>query len=310
MIDPLLLLQFLRQVTGGIFDTFFLTCSIFGEPLATITIIATVYWCLDKKLGEYLLLSQAGADLVNGLAKITACIYRPWILDSRVHPVTEAIAGATGYSFPSGHTTNATTIFVGSVLRGKFSKVLNVALISCVVLMGFSRNYLGVHSVLDVIFGFVFTLVVLIIFSRLFDKLEEKPNLDIVISCVGIVISILIIIFAMTKSYPMDYDAAGKLIVNPAILTIDTFENAGLAIGTFVFWPIERRFIKFSSDGTLEQKAAIFIFGFIALLILMKVFTPMFGRTHLTGFIHFFVIMAFVMLIYPAIIKYFQNRNI
>lgn len=277
--------------------------------MATIVIISTIYWCLDKKLGEYILLSQAGADLVNGLAKITACVYRPWILDSRVHPVKEAIVGATGYSFPSGHVTNATTIFGGAALRGNLPKILNCLLIFCIVLMGFSRIYLGVHSVVDVIFGFIFTLIVLIIFSKLFDKLEEKPNLDIIISCVGIAISILVVIYALTKSYPMDYDAAGKLIVDPANLTSNTFENAGLAIGTFIFWPIERRFIKFLSDGTLEMKVTRFLIGTIVLMFIYKVYTPLLGTTPIASFMKYFILMAFVMLIFPVIIKFFQNRN-
>ena len=94
----------------------------FGETTVIIFLISAIYWCLDKKLAEYILVSQGYADLVNGLAKVVACVYRPWILDSRVYPVNEAIPGATGYSFPSGHTTTATTMFAGLVLRGKFSK--------------------------------------------------------------------------------------------------------------------------------------------------------------------------------------------
>ncbi|WP_407461563.1 phosphatase PAP2 family protein, partial [Methanobrevibacter sp.] len=116
---------------------------------------------MNKKLGEYLFVSQAGADLVNGFAKITACVYRPWILDSRVQPLEEAFHGASGYSFPSGHTTVATNLFFGAVLRGKFSKGLNIALLACLFLIGFSRNYVGVHTVLDVICGFILTAIVL-----------------------------------------------------------------------------------------------------------------------------------------------------
>lgn len=303
-------LQFIRQVTGGIFDLFFLRCSDFGMlSISLIFLMSAVYWCLDKKLGEYIIVSMAGANLVNGFAKITACIYRPWILDSRIHPVKEAIATATGYSFPSGHTTDATAFFGGAALRGRFPKLLNAALILCIILVGFSRNYLGVHSVVDVIFGFVFTLIVLLIFSRLFDKLEERPNLDIVISCVGIAISILIVIYALTKSYPMDYDAAGKLIVNPAIMATDTIRNAGLAIGTFICWPVERRFVKFSADGSLETKVTRFIFGFIALLLIETAIFPLFGDDYFAAFIKDFIMIAFVMLIYPAIIKLFQSRN-
>ena len=265
---------------------------------------------MNKKLGEYLFVSQAGADLVNGFVKITACIYRPWVLDSRVHPLKEAISGATGYSFPSGHTTSATNLFFGSVLRGNFSKGLNIALLACLFLIAFSRNYVGVHSVLDVIFGFILTVIVLLIFSKLFDNLEENPNLDIVISAIGILISILIVIYALTKSYPMDYDAAGKLLVDPAILMLSTFRNAGLAIATFISWPIERRFIKFSDEGSLEDKALRFVCGFVALEFIINVIMPLFGNTPIEAFLEFFVLMIFVMLVYPAIIKFFQNRKI
>lgn len=241
--------------------------------------------------------------------KVFACVYRPWILDSRVHPVKEAITTATGYSFPSGHTTNATTFFAGSVLRGKLSKGLSTVLIICLLLVGFSRNYLGVHSILDVIFAIIFTLIVLLVFSKLFDKLENNPNLDILISVVGIIISILVVIYSLTKSYPLDYDAAGKLIVDPAILTIDTFKYAGFAVGIFFSWPIERRFIKFLTDGTVETKVLRFISGFIGLEFIINVILPLIGETPIGGFLQYFLVMVFVMLIYPIIFKFFESRS-
>ena len=277
--------------------------------MTVIAIISMIYWCLDKKLGEYLLVSLASATLVNGFAKVAACIYRPWILDSRITPVKEAIADATGYSFPSGHTTKATTLFGGAVIRGKFSKALNITLIVCLILVAFSRNYVGVHSILDVIFAIISTFIVLLLISKLFDRLEEKPNLDIIISCAGILIAILIIIFTLTKSYPMDYDSAGRLIVDPAIMAIDTFEYAGLAVGVFLTWPIERRFVKFSIEGSVESKVLRYIWGFIGLELMMNVILPLFGESFFEGFLKYALLMAFVVLIYPAIIKFFQNRK-
>ena len=41
-IDPLLFLQFLRDITGGIFDSFFVRCSIFGEATTVIFIISLI----------------------------------------------------------------------------------------------------------------------------------------------------------------------------------------------------------------------------------------------------------------------------
>ena len=302
-------LQFIREITGGVFNSFFIFCSLFGETPNAIVIIAIIYWSLNKKLGEFLLVSQAGDDLVNGLAKVTACIYRPWVLDSRVKPLEAAIPAATGYSFPSGHVTTATTLFAGSVIKGNLSKALKIVLIICLLLVAFSRNYVGVHSVLDVICALAFSLTVIFIFSKIFDKLEERPDLDIVVSAVGILLAILIVAFAFTKSYPMDYDSAGHLIVDPAILMLDTFRNAGLAIATFSCWIIERRFIKFETEGSLETKALRVICGFIGLEFIYTVIMPLCGDAPLEAFLQFFVIIIFVMLIYPAIIKFCQNRN-
>lgn len=241
--------------------------------------------------------------------KIIACIYRPWILDPRVHPVKEAIPTATGYSFPSGHTTNATNLFGGLVLRGHLSKALKIILIAGILLVGFSRIYLGVHTIIDVSFAIIFTLIILVFFSKLYDMLDEKPNLDIIISSVAIIIGILILIYTMTKSYPLDYNSAGKLIVDPAIMTIDTFKYVGVGVGVFLSWPIERRYIKFSTEGTLKRKILRFICGLIPVIIIKKCLSPLLGDDPLGGFLQFFVVMIFIMLIYPIIIKLFQKRN-
>ena len=205
--------------------------------------------------------------------------------------------------------TSATTVYAGSILKGNLTKALKIVLIICFILVGFSRNYLGVHSIVDVIFAFIFTFIVLIVFSKLFDKLEEKPNLDIIISCIGIIISFLIVVYAFTKSYPLDYDAAGKLLIDPAKLTFDTFKYAGFAVGIFLSWPIERRYIKFTTDGTLETKVLRFICGFIGLEFIINVIIPLFGKTPIEGFLQYFILMVFVMMIYPFIFKFFENRS-
>ena len=79
---------------------------------------------MDKKLGKYLFISFAGSNLIASFAKMFACINRPWILDSRVQPVKDALPSAQGYSFTSGHTTNGTVIFAGTALRKKLPKFL------------------------------------------------------------------------------------------------------------------------------------------------------------------------------------------
>ena len=80
--------------------------------------------------------------------------------------------------------------------------------------MAFTRCYLGVHFLTDVIGAFIASLIILFVVSKLFDKLEENPNFDLVIAGAGILLSVVLLAYATFKSYPMDYDSAGKLILS------------------------------------------------------------------------------------------------
>ena len=89
--------------------------------------MAIIYWAVSKDFGAYLMMGWSGNRLVNGALKVTACAYRPWIRDARIVPYGNAITTATGYSFPSGHTMNAASIFGGGAVRKDLPKALRVA---------------------------------------------------------------------------------------------------------------------------------------------------------------------------------------
>ena len=310
LIDPLLYLQFLRELSGGIFNDFFLACSLYGETVSVIILIALFYWCIDKKLGEYLLISFCWVGFVVSFLKNAVCMYRPWVLDPRVHTVKEALPGAGGYSLPSGHTGNVLTLFGGLVIRGKYSKLTNIILIVCLFLVCFSRMYLGAHTILDLISIIIPGIIVLILFGRIFDKIDEKPNLDIIISASGLIVMALITVYSLLKGYPIDYDSAGQIIVDPVKTTLGSFYCNGLATGLLIGWPIERRFVQFSHEGTIESKMVRFIVGFLGIGLISEVIVPLIGKeTALQNFSGMFLLGLFVMLIYPAIIKIYQNRK-
>ena len=68
-------------------------------------------------------------------------------------------------------------------------------------------------------------------------------------------------------------------------------------------------FIKFLTDGTVETKVLRFISGFIGLEFIINVILPLIGETPIGGFLQYFLVMVFVMLIYPIIFKFFESRS-
>ena len=82
-ISILLVLQDFRNGPGAFLAGFLSKMTWLGEINTVIVIMALIYWCVSKDFGTYILMGWSGNRLVNGMLKVTACVYRPWIRDAR-----------------------------------------------------------------------------------------------------------------------------------------------------------------------------------------------------------------------------------
>ena len=246
-ISILLGLQEFRNGAGSVFAGFLSKMTWLGELNTVIVIMALIYWCFSKEFGTYLLMGWSGNRLVNGLLKVTACAYRPWIRDARIVPYGDSITTATGYSFPSGHTMNAATVFGGGAVRRDIPRVLRVVLGLLVLLVAFSRNYLGVHTPQDVLVGAVAGTLVMYLTMKLMQWVKIHPEKDLLVVCIGVGLAIAVAIYAAVKPYPVDKDAAGKVLVEGAKMANDTFKGVGWCTAFLTGWILERRFVLFST---------------------------------------------------------------
>ena len=123
------------------------TC--FGEELAFLLLALTIFWCVSKEEGYYLLFVGFFGTALNQFLKLLCRIPRPWVRDPDFTIVESARSGAGGYSFPSGHTQNAVGT-LGGIARWHKNRALRIVCIVLAALTAFSRMYLGVHTPLDV----------------------------------------------------------------------------------------------------------------------------------------------------------------
>lgn len=121
-------------------------------PLLAVAVL--VFYLRGWRLSATLLLvSTAGGVLLTTVLKAVFRRARPEIVESGYT--------ASFYSFPSGHATiavgfyGALTLLVAYRLRGRARWAVAAAGIFLVLLIGFSRIYLGVHYPTDVVAGYL-----------------------------------------------------------------------------------------------------------------------------------------------------------
>ena len=300
--DILLGLQAFRNGGGAFLNDFLAKMTFLGELNTAIVIMAILYWAVSKELGTYLLMGWSGNRLVNGVLKLTVCAYRPWIRDARIIPYGTSMTTASGYSFPSGHSMNASTVFGGGMVRKDMPAALRVILGIILVLVGFSRLYLGVHTPQDVLVGFLAGCLVMWLTVRLMRWVEAHPEKDWLVVCIGLGLAAAVAVYAAVKAYPADYDAEGKLIVDGAKMANDTFKGVGWSAAFLIGWILERRFVGFATDIPLTRKltrAAGGLLGYYAfsliLVPLVKSWIPGPAGTIVSCFIQMF----FVSFLFP-----------
>ena len=236
-----------------------------------------LYWFWDKRKGLYTLVSYYFCMFLTPVTKLTVCAYRPWIRDARVLPAGDSITTATGYSFPSGHTSTAGPLAGGmavSLWDSKRTRWLSVLFVVFVVLTGFSRNYLGVHTPQDVFVGITISVLSLILAAKLFQYLDRHPDQENWFLLGGFLLCWAGILYITVKSYPMELNAEGKLIVDPQKMMNDGYGDIGKVIGFIIARYVEKKWIRFEPIKNGWKGTLLCILGLIPLVLLKKLLSP------------------------------------
>ena len=167
-----------------------------GQELIIILVICILYWCVDKRFAYLLGFTYFTAGLCVQTLKIVFRIPRPWILDPDFKAVESAIPGATGYSFPSGHTQNATCLFFPLALKVRKFWIKGLCMLAF-LLIAFSRMYLGCHTPADVFVSMALSLLFSWLIWHYQDFILDNEKHRKLIAIILIIISASVVAYAL-----------------------------------------------------------------------------------------------------------------
>ncbi len=270
-IDFLLFLQNLRIGHFEAFDKFFLSVTIFGEYWLPTLICAIVYWCIDFKAGMYLFSLEGINVLISHLLKMIACVYRPWVLSDKIHPSELAVPFAKGYSCPSGHSAMSSSVLGGVAFLQRKRIPVCLLFISLILLVGFSRMWLGVHTPQDVLSGFAIGLILVFAIDRIINWAEKNVNRYLYLAGIINILSVLALIYiSYFSSYRMDY-VDGQLLVDPKKSIYLTFAVYSYVLGLINGCFLCRRFFPFEpKQSSVKSRIVRGIIGSIITVMMLK----------------------------------------
>jgi undecaprenyl-diphosphatase len=126
-----------------------------GTPLTVITIVLLILFIIAERW-------EAASGLALGylsMGPLTAYLKELFMI---ARPNMPAISSVGNWSFPSGHTTGITIVFLiaafglDKVIKNRLLKIFSISTCGLVIfLVGVSRIYLGVHWLSDVLGGWL-----------------------------------------------------------------------------------------------------------------------------------------------------------
>ena len=154
--------------------------SAFGEELLMVAVMGFLYWGLNKEFGKYLGLNVLMVNVWNPMIKNVFTRLRPYFASDKIRPLRPVDpdkdvmdVAAQGFSFPSGHSSNAVTLYGSLAAHEKKRKLFWILAVVLPLLVGFSRVFVGVHYPTDVLCGWALGVLVVLLVPFLRRKLKR-----------------------------------------------------------------------------------------------------------------------------------------
>ena len=293
------LLYWLESIRNPVLTFIMQLFTYLGNEKLFLIIALTVYWCVRKRDGIYLLFVGFVGTVLNQFLKLVFHIPRPWVKDRNFTAVESAKADAGGYSFPSGHTQSVVGN-LGGIARVTDRKWLRIVCIVVLLLTSFSRMYLGVHTPEDVGVSLVIGAVLIFALYPIVRKAVENPKLMYSLIGVLLLISLAFVLYANLK----DFSALGHeedVLENIKEARKNSFSLFGAMCGFLIAYPVEQRYIRFKEQAVWWVQILKTVLGFGCLLALLAGLKALLGtETHLAlNTVRYGLVVFFAVAVWP-----------
>lgn len=286
--EPVLMtwLQNVLGDTGAVIATF---VTILGEETVMVAILGFIYWCYDKKFGVYVGTNLMVGLVANPMIKNVFLRYRPYMVHPEVKCLKPVHEGdlydplLQGYSFPSGHTSNSSTMYFSLPVYAK-KKWLVVIGILIPFFVGLSRVCLGVHYPTDVIVGWLLGAVVVAVMTFLQKKIQVKWKLYLLMT----ILTVPGCFYCTSNDY---------------------FTCFGMMLGFFSASLFEEKYIQFENTKDVKKSVLRVVAGLVVFLVANVVLKVIFGlidiveMANLLRVIRYGLLVFLTMGVYPLVFR-------
>lgn len=236
------IIKSIQSMVSPFWDVFFQIVTMTGEEYFYILAAAIIFWCINKKFGYKLGFALLTSTIINiafkDIFNTSRPIGVPGIRSLRIET-------ATGPSFPSGHTQGSATFWISCIIQVRKRWIYIVGILA-IILMGYSRLYLGLHYPIDVFGGIVIAIIWTFISNYIFEYTQETKRIWILFA---IILPFLIgMIYFREKSY---------------------YTIVGTVLGFYIGYILESKYVQYDVRNTRVKQLIKLVFG-IGILIIFK----------------------------------------
>ena len=293
-------LYLLEDLRVPVLNEFMLAITYLGDEIAFLVVALVLMWCADKRTGYYILAVGFLGTIANQFMKLWFRIPRPWVLDKNFTILEQAREGASGYSFPSGHTQSSVGTF-GAIAYTTKHKVLRWVCMAIVILVPFSRMYIGVHTPLDV--GVAIAMAGALVFGL--KPVILGKNERVFPAFLGIMVAVSVAFLCFVEFYPFPADIDPH---NMASGLKNAYTLLGSLLGLVVVYVVDTKRLHFPTKAVWWAQVFKVLIGLGLVLAgknglkapLETVFGELIGRA-----VRYFLIVIVAGIVWPLTFKWF-----